>query len=159
MTTLGILRKERAHALKHRSRMAGEWDRTLGLLKTVDFTSLSAGEGVEALRAEVEIWHDLTLDPPRRLTEHRHALGLSDDPEEAYEYMHRVFVGMDPAAYLAMCDQLDGALALVAVEGGPVEGTHIRDMLVELMELGVRSSIRSLEWLERKLSGAEEPGG
>jgi hypothetical protein len=34
----------------------------------------------------------------------------------------------------------------------------LRDRLVELMELGVRCSVRSLEWLERRIGDAEATG-
>lgn len=154
-TVLGSLRAEHAHAIKHQARVAREWDRTLGLLKDLDFHALVPGGLLETLRGEVEIWNELTLEPPRRLSRVRGLEGLPTDADERYEYMHRVLVGLDPTAFLAMCDTIEGELDLVVVEGGQVDLPELRDRLVELIELGVRCSTRSIEWLEHRISKAE----
>jgi hypothetical protein len=64
------MRAERSHAQKHQERVAFEWDRTLELIRQVDFDAIPPGEMVEAMRTEVEIWNDLTLEPPRRISTH-----------------------------------------------------------------------------------------
>lgn len=154
-TVLGRLRAEHAHAVKHQARVAREWDRTLELLRGLDFHALAPGDLLETLRGDVEIWNELTLEPPRRLSSVQGLDGLPADADERYEYMHRVLVGLDPPTYLAMCDAIEGELDLVVVEGGPLELPELRDRLVELIELGVRCSTRSIEWLEHRISRAE----
>jgi hypothetical protein len=121
----------------------------------VDFGSLGPGEEVEAIRSEVEIWHDLTLEPVRRLFSYGPGLGLSSDGEEAYEYLHRVFVGREVDQYLAMCDAIEGELDAIVAAGGPVDAADLRDMLVELIELGVRASTRAVDWLEKRMRRIE----
>ena len=154
-TVLGRLRAEQAHARRHQARVAREWDRTLALLQSIDFGSIGPGDLLEALRTEVEIWNELTLESPRRLCRLKGLEGLPSDAGERYEYMHRVLVGLDPPAYLAMCDAIEGELDLVVVAERPVELPELRDRLVELIELGVRCSTRSIEWLEHRISRAE----
>ncbi len=154
-SVLGRLRVERSHALAHQKRVGHEWDRTLELLSKVDFRALGPGWQVDAMRGTVEIWHDLTLEPPRRVSSHGEDLGLASDPEERYEYLHRVFVGREPGEYLLLCDQAEEELKAIAEGGETVSAPELRDRLVELMELGVRSASRSLEWLQAKVRQAE----
>jgi hypothetical protein len=154
-TVLGALRMERGHAEGNLERVQKEWDRTLTMLREVDFSALVPGLHVDGLRGEVEIWHDLTLEPPRRVSGYGPLLGLPEDIEEAFGYLHRVFVGMEPAAYAEMCDMVDTALQEVGASGEPAARPELRDMIVELMELGVRSSVQSLEWLDIRLSDLE----
>ena len=154
-TVLGMLRAEHAHALKHQSRIGTEWDRTLELVREVDFEAVAPGEAVESIRAEVEIWHDLTLEPVRRLFSYGPGLELSSDGEEAYEYLHRVFVGREVDQYLAMCDAVEAELDAIVGAGGPVEAPDLRDRLVELIELGVRASTRCVDWLEKRMARLE----
>ena len=154
-TALGVLRMERAHAAQLQARVAKDWDRTLALLRTIDFADLGPGEEVEDLRSEVEIWHDNTQEPPRRISSHGALLGLSEDPDEAFEYMHRVLVGTDPGSYLALCDRAEEGLRGFAGSGAGSSGPELRDMMVELMELGVGTSIQAIEWLDRRLQDLE----
>lgn len=154
-TALGVLRMERSHAAKLQSRVATEWDRTLALLRAIDFDQLGPGEEVEDLRCVVEMWHDITQEPPRRIAHHGTLLGLSADPTEAFDYMHRVLVGTDPGSYLALCDQAEDGLRAIARLDGPASGPDLRDMIVELMELGVHTSIQSIDWLDRRLGDLE----
>ena len=157
-TMLGMLRAERAHLEDHQARVGREWDRTLEIVRSIDFRSVSPGEGLEAVRGEVEIWNDLALEPPRRITAMGVLPGLPTDGGERYEYLHRVLVGLDPSAFLSMCDIIEGELDLVVAEDRPMDMPDLRDRLVELMELGVRCSVRSLEWLERRIGDAEATG-
>ena len=157
-TMLGRLRAERAHLEGHQARVGREWDLTLEIVRGIDFRSVGPGERLEAVRGEVEIWNDLVLEPPRRIA----ALGalpvLPTEDGERYEYLHRVLVGLDPPAFLTMCDIIEGELDLVVAEDKPMDMPELRDRLVELMELGVRCSTRSLEWLERRIVDAEATG-
>ena len=150
VTVLGFLRRELANAQDHQKRVALEWDRTLALLRTVDFRSIGPGDHLDAIRGEVEIWNELTLEPPRRISMHDGLADLPLDREERYGYLHRVFVGTDPAAYLSMCDEIEEELDAVASAEGPITMPQLRDRVVELMELAVRSSARSIEWMERR---------
>jgi len=150
VTVLGFLRRELAFASEHQVRVATEWDRTLGMLRGLDFRALVPGEGLAALRGEVEIWNDLTLEPPRRLAAHPELGGLPLEEGERMEYLHRVLVGMEPAAYMAMCDEVESEMDLVAESEGPVSMPQLRDRVVELMEVGVRTSVRSIEWLRHR---------
>jgi hypothetical protein len=150
VTVMGFLRMELAHAREHQRRVAKEWDRTLGILRKVDFRSIGPGDHLDAIRAEVEIWNDLTLDPPRRVSLHEEMDDLPMDQGERYEYLHRVFVGMDPGTYLAMCDEVEQELDFVTSATGSVSMPGLRDRVVELMELGVRCSARSIEWMEKR---------
>jgi hypothetical protein len=143
---LGMLRAERAHLEDHQARVGLEWDRTLEIVRGIDFRSVSPGEGLEAVRGEVEIWNELALEPPRRITAMGVLPGLPTDDGERYEYLHRVLVG------------LEGELDLVVAEDRPMDMPELRDRLVELMELGVRCSTRSLEWLEKRIGDAEATG-
>jgi hypothetical protein len=155
VTVLGLLRREVAHSREHQRRVAVEWDRTLALLRGIDFRSVGPKSGVEAIRGEVEIWNDLTLDPVRRVAL---LVGLGDLPvneDERYGYLHRVFVGTDPDSYMAMCDVLEGELDAVSSSPGGTEAQDLRDRVVELMELGVRASARSIEWLEKRYRDVE----
>jgi hypothetical protein len=154
-TDLGRLRAEMAHARAHQERVAGEWDRTLQLIRTVDFEFVGPGEVLEDIRGMVEIWSDLTLEPPRRIASLGQLEGLPSDGDERYEYMHRVLVGLDPPAYLAMCDAVEGELDTVVVADRPVPMPELRDRIVELMELGVRCSTRAMEWLDMRVRKAE----
>ncbi len=149
-TVLGFLRRELVHARDHQQRVAQEWDRTLALLRLVDFRSIGPGDHLDAIRGEVEIWNDLTLEPPRRISMHDELGDLPMDLEERYGYLHRVFVGTDPAAYLMMCDECEAELDSVAGADGPLAMPQLRDRVVELMELAVRSSARSIEWMEKR---------
>jgi hypothetical protein len=146
---------ERSHAAKLQSRVETEWDRTLALLRAMDFDALGPGEEVEELRGLVEIWHDITQESPRRIASHGALLGLPSDPAEALEYMHRVLVGTDPGSYLALCDQAEEGLKAISRMDGPTPGPQLRDMLVELMELGVHTTIQTIEWLDRRLRDLE----
>lgn len=150
VTVLGFLRRELAFASEHQARVAAEWDRTLGMLRGLDFRALRPGEGIEALRGEVEIWNDLTLELPRRLSAHPELGGLPTGEGERLEYLHRVLVGVEPSAYMTMCDEVESELDAVAASGGPVAMPQLRDRVVELMELGVRTSVRSIDWLKRR---------
>ena len=158
-TVLGKLRVEHEHALRHQRRVGREWDDTLKLLGQVDFHDVQPGWQVDSMRGMVEIWHDLTLEPPKRISSHGQDLGLASDPEERYEYLHRVFVGREPAVYLMLCDEAEEELKAIAEgEGGTVSVPELRDRLVELMELGVRSSTRALDWLSMRIREAEAEG-
>ncbi len=139
-----------AHAKEHQRRVAEEWDRTLSMLRGLDFRDIGPGDGLEAIRGEVEIWNDLTLEPVRRISRLAELGDLPVDAEERYGYLHRVFIGTDAASYLQMCDLLEEELDVVASSRGPVDGTGLRDRVVELMELGVRCSARSIEWIEKR---------
>lgn len=150
VTVLGFMRRELAHSREHQRRVAREWDRTLALLRTMDFRSMGPGDDLDPVRGEVEIWNDLTLEPVRRISQHRGLDDLPTDDVERFDYLHRVFVGLDPAAYLEMCDRVESELDGVASSSGPVELPQLRDRVVELMELGVRCSARSREWLEKR---------
>ncbi|MCK5414951.1 MAG: hypothetical protein KAJ35_06190 [Thermoplasmata archaeon] len=150
VTVLGFYRKELAHGREHQQRVAEEWDRTLAILKDVDFLSIGPGDRLAAIRGEVEIWNDLTLDPPRRISMHDELGDLPMDPDERYEYLHRVFIGMSPGKYLTMCDEVEQELDAVASSKGPTPMPQLRDRIVELMELGVRCSARSIEWMEKR---------
>ncbi len=150
MTVLGLLRRELAFAGEHQARVATEWDRTLGMLRVMDFRALSPGGALEALRAEVEIWNDLTLEPPRRLAAHPEMGGLPTEEGERLEYLHRVLVGVGPSEYLAMCDEVEAEMDVVASSPGSVSVPQLRDRVVELMELGVRTSVRSIDWLKHR---------
>jgi hypothetical protein len=150
VTVMGFLRRELSHAREHQQRVAREWDRTLGILRRVDFRSIGPGEDLGSIRSEVEIWNDLTLDPPRRLSLHDELGDLPRDREERYEYLHRVFIGMDPGSYLAMCDEVERELDVATSSTGQVSLPQLRDRVVELMELGVRCSARSIEWMEKR---------
>jgi hypothetical protein len=150
VTVLGFLRMEIANAREHQQRVATEWDRTLALLRTIDFRSIGPGDHLDAIRGEVEIWNDLTLDPPRRISMHDELADLPRDPEERFEYLHRVFVGMDPATYLNLCDEIEVELDAVARADSPMAMPDLRDQVVELMELAVRASARSIEWMEKR---------
>lgn len=158
VTVMGFLRRELHHADEHQRRVAAEWDRTLSMLRTVDFRSLGPGRGLDAIRGEVEIWNDLTLEPPRRLAKHEELADLPGDEAERFEYLHRVFVGVDPASYLAMCDEVDGELDTVAKASSPVSLPELRDRVVELMELGVRCSARSIEWMRKRYKDVDLDG-
>lgn len=153
-TLLGRLRAEMAHAESHQRRVAAEWDRTLRLIRTLDFEFIGPGGVLEDIRGMVEIWADLTLEPPRRITAIGEQENLPTDPGERYEYMHRVLVGMDPGAFLSLCDAIEGELDTVVVADRPMSMPDLRDRIVELMELGVRCTIRSREWLERRIGDA-----
>lgn len=155
VTLLGMLRAERSHLEGHQARVAREWDRTLEIVRGIDFRSVGPGEVLEAVRGEVEIWNDLTLEPPRRITALGVLPGLPTDVDERYEYLHRVLVGLDPPAFLTMCDVIEGELDLVVAEDRPMDMPELQDRLVELMELCVRCSTRSLEWLEKRIGDAE----
>jgi hypothetical protein len=157
-TMLGQLRAERAHLEGHQTRVAREWDRTLGVVRAIDFRAVGPGETLEALRGEVEIWNDLALEPPRRITAMGVLPGLSMDDGERYEYLHRVLVGLDPPTFLSMCDIIEGELDLVVAEDKPMDLPELRDRIIELMELSVRCSTRSLEWLEKRIDDAEATG-
>lgn len=150
VTVLGFLRREMTHAREHQQRVAAEWDRTLSILRRSDFRVIGPGDDLDAIRGEVEIWNDLTLEPVRRISQHGELGDLPVDGEERYGYLHRVFVGTDTASYAEMCDQVEQELDDVASGPGPVERPELRDRVVELMELGVRCSARSIEWLERR---------
>ncbi len=154
-TMLGRLRAEMAHLESHQARVALEWDRTLEIVRGIDFRDVHPGEGLEAVRGEVEIWNELALEPPRRISAMGALPGLPTDDAERYEYLHRVLVGLDPPAFLSMCDIIDGELDLVMAEDKPMDMPELRDRLVELMELGVRCSTRSLEWLDMRIRDAE----
>ena len=157
-TMLGRLRAEQAHLEGHQARVAREWDSTLEIVRGIDFREVAPGEDLEAVRGEVEIWNDLALEPPRRIAALGILPGLPTDDGERYEYLHRVLVGLDPPAFLSMCDIIEGELDLVVAEGKPMDLPELRDRLVELMELGVRCSTRSLEWLEKRIGDAEATG-
>ena len=157
-TMLGQLRAERANLEGHQARVAREWDRTLEIVRGIDFRSVGPGEVLEAVRGEVEIWNDLALEPPRRITALGVLPGLPTDDGERYEYLHRVLVGLDPPAFLSMCDIIEGELDLVVAEDKPMDMPDLQDRLVELMELSVRCSTRSLEWLEKRIGDAEASG-
>jgi hypothetical protein len=158
-TVLGKLRVEREHALRHQKRVGREWDETLELLGKVDFQAVQPGWQVDSMRGMVEIWHDLTLEPPKRISSHGQDLGLASDPEERYEYLHRVYVGLEPATYLMLCDEAEEELRAIAEGGsGAMPAPELRDRLVELMELGVRSSTRALDWLRSRIREAEADG-
>jgi len=150
VTVLGFLRRELHHAQEHQRQVAEEWDRTLAMLRMLDFRSLGPGDDLDAIRAEVEIWNELTLDPPRRVAMHDELGNLPMAEEERFGYLHRVFVGMDPRAYLSMCDQVEEELDTVAAADGPMAMPQLRDRVVELMELGVRCSARSIHWMEKR---------
>ncbi|MCK4971586.1 MAG: hypothetical protein KAS77_13710 [Thermoplasmata archaeon] len=150
VTVLGFYRKELAHGREHQQRVAEEWDRTLAILKDVDFQSIGPGDRLAAIRGEVEIWNDLTLDPPRRISMHDELGDLPMDPDERYEYLHRVFIGLSPGKYLTMCDEVEQELDAVASSKGPTPVPQLRDRIVELMELGVRCSARSTEWMKKR---------
>lgn len=150
VTVLGLLRRELAHAKAHQRRVSEEWDRTLSMLRILDFHAIGPGEGLDAVRGEVEIWNDLTLEPVRRLSQHRELGDLPVDAEERYGYLHRVFVGTDSTSYLRMCDEVEAEMDAIVSAPDPVNGTGLRDRVVELMELGVRCSARSMEWLEMR---------
>jgi hypothetical protein len=150
VTVLGLLRRELTHAQGHQRRVAEEWDRTLSILRGTDFRAIGPGDGLDAIRGEVEIWNDLTLEPVRRLSQHEEMGDLPLDDGERYDYLHRVLVGTDAASFLAMCDRVEAEVDAIASSPGPVDGTDLRDRVVELMELGVRCSARSIEWLEKR---------
>jgi hypothetical protein len=150
VTVMGFLRAELIHAREHQRRVAKEWDRTLGILRSVDFRSIEPSDDLDPIRSEVEIWNDLTLDPPRRISLHDELGDLPLDKWERYDYLHRVFVGMDPADYMSLCDEVEGELDGIASSNGPVSLPQLRDRVVELMELGVRCSARSIEWMEKR---------
>ncbi len=154
-TVLGKLRAERTHMEVHQGRVAMEWDRTLELIRTVDFEHVGPGEALEDVRGMVEIWNDLTLEPPRRIASLGVMPGLPSDLDERYEYLHRVLVGMDPPAFLNLCDEIEGELDTIVVADRPIAMPDLRDRIVELMEMGVRCSTRSSEWLERRVQDAE----
>jgi len=155
---LGRLRAELAHLEGHQARVALEWDRTLEIVRGIDFKEVRPGERLEAVRGEVEIWNELALEPPRRISAMGNLPGLPTDDAERYEYLHRVLVGLDPPAFLSMCDIIEGELDLVVAEDRSKDMPELRDRLVELMELGVRCSTRSLEWLEMRIGDAEATG-
>jgi hypothetical protein len=150
VTVLGYLRREIHHAREHQQRVAVEWDRTLTMLGNLDFHAVGPGEPLEDLRGEVEIWNDLTLDPIRRISGHEELRDLPRDRDERFEYLHRVFVGMDPRTYSAMCDKVEAEVGEVSSAGAPVPMPQLRDRVVELMEVGVRCSARCIEWLEKR---------
>lgn len=154
-TELGLLRADLAHAMRHHQRVSEEWDRTLELVQGTDFEGLKPGHDVQALSRSVEVWHDLTLEMPRHVAAHGDKLGLSQDHEERYGYLHRVFVGMEPRSYLALCDEAEELLTKVEEHGAPMPVPELRDRLVELMELGVRGSTRATDWLEKRISKSE----
>jgi len=155
---LGQLRAERADLEAHQAKIAQEWDRTLNIVRSIDFRTVAPGEALEAVRGEVEIWNDLALEPPRSITALGPLPGLPTNEGERYEYLHRVLVGLDPPAFLSMCDIIEGELDLVVAEGKPMDMPELRDRIIELMELSVRCSTRSLEWLEKRIGDAETTG-
>ena len=155
VTVLGLLRREMSHSQEHQRRVAEEWDHTLGILRGIDFSSLGPGKELLAMRAEVEIWNDLTLDPVRRVTKLEGLGDLPKDEGERYGYLHRVFIGIDPDAYLTMCDEMEERLGYIASSEGGEEAPDLRDRMVELMELGVRASARSIEWLGKRYRDVE----
>jgi len=75
---------------------------------------------------------------------------LPVEEDERFGYLHRVFVGMDPATYLSMCDEVEEELDTVAASDVPLNMPQLRDRVVEMMELGVRCSARSIEWMEKR---------
>ena len=154
-TVLGKLRAERARMEVHQGRLSREWDRTLELVRTVDFESVGPGEVLEDVRGMVEIWNDLTLEPPRRIASIGEMEGLPNNPDERYEYLHRVLVGMDPPAFSSLCDAIEGRLDTIVVADHPIPVPDLRDRIVELMELGVRCSTRSSEWLDMRVQAIE----
>ena len=93
-----------------------------------------------------------------RLHSYGNDLGLSQDGAEAYEYLHRVFVGRQVDAYLVMCDTIEGELDSIVAAGTEVTMPDLRDRLVEVMELGVGSATRCVDWLEKKIAAIEERG-
>jgi hypothetical protein len=155
VTVLGLLRREMIQSREHQQRVAEEWDRTLAMLRGVDFRAVGPGSRLEAIRGEVEIWNDLTLDPVRRLSLHEDLGDLPGDEGERYGYLHRVFVGTDPQSYLEMCDLVEEELRVAVSSEGTREAPGLRDRVVELMELGVRASARSIEWLEKRYRDVE----
>jgi hypothetical protein len=157
-TELGSLRAERDRAGRHQRRLEGEWDRTLALIKDLDFDEVAPGRGLEGLRSATEIWHDLTLDPVRSISTQVQGAGLPDDRDERYDYLHRVFIGYRPEEYSTMCDQLEEGIEEVYASAAPIARPDLRDRVVELMELGVRSSTRSVEWLDGRIKELEDRG-
>jgi hypothetical protein len=158
VTVLGLLRREMSHCQEHQMRVAEEWDHTLEILRGIDFSALGPGKELLAIRAEVEIWNDLTLDPVRRVTQLEGLGGLPEDEGERYGYLHRVFVGIDPDTYLTMCDEMEERVGDIGSSERTEEAPDLRDRMVELMELGVRASARSIEWLEKRYKDVELDG-
>lgn len=157
-TELGSLRAERDRARRHQAALQREWDRTLSLIRDLDFEELAPGKDLEGLRAAAEVWHDLTLDPVRSISIHVRAEDLPEGRDERFDYLHRVFVGYGPDEYSSLCDQLEDGIEEVYASSAPVPRPDLRDRAVELMELGVRSSTRSYEWLEGRIKELENQG-
>jgi hypothetical protein len=143
-TELGSLRAEWDRAQRHQRKRQKEWDRALALMKDLDFDELAPGRGLEGLRTASEIWHDLTLDPVRSISIHVRGAGLPEDKGERFDYLHRVFIGYDPDEYSSLCDQLEDGIDEVYASEAPVARPDLRDRVVELMELGIRSYTKSV---------------
>jgi hypothetical protein len=155
-TELGRLRAELDHARMFQRRIEREWARTLALIQDIDFDTIEPGRKLEGLRAATEIWHDLTLEPPRSVASHAIGAGLPSNGKERFGYLHRVFVGYGPDEYSDMCDRIEDRIDQVYSDTGPQTMPDLRDMIVELMELGVGTSTRSMEWLEAKIRELEK---
>ncbi len=100
-------------------------------------------------------WHDVTVEPLDRLGPLAERTGSVPSPEDSRAYLSRVLIGMDLGDYDRLCDDLHAERESAELAARPLARLDWRDRLVELMELGVRSSTATIEWVTGKLHVAE----
>ena len=148
---VSALREAREWAKEHQRVVGTAWDDTLRLVNAVDFQAISSKDTLRRLRRAVRRWHDLTLEPVVRLAPIAERAGSVRPPDDPRAYLSRVLVGMGIDEYDAMCDGLDTELEASLLATGPLARLDWRDRLVELMEIGVRTLVSTMEWAEGKL--------
>jgi len=149
------LRESLEWAREHQRGVGRAWDETITVLGSADFEAISGKETLRRLRRAVHRWHDITVEPLDRLGPLAERTGSVPAPEDSRAYLSRVLIGMDLSEYDRLCDDLHAELEAAEQAARPLARLDWRDRLVELMELGVRSSTATLEWLGGKLHAAE----
>lgn len=145
-------------AKEHQRAVGRAWDETIGVLGSADFEAISGADTLRKLRRFVHRWHDVTVEPLDRLGPLAERTGSVPAPEDSRAYLSRVLIGMDLDEYNRLCDDLHAELEAAEQARRPLARLDWRDRLVELMELGVRSSAATLEWVGGKLHAAEAAG-
>ncbi len=148
---MSALKEAREWASEHQRVVSAAWDDTLRLINAVDFQAISSKDTLRRLRRAVRRWHDLTLEPVVRLAPVAERAGSVRPPDDPRAYLSRVLVGMGLEQYDAMCDGLDTELEASLLATGPLARLDWRDRLVELMEIGVRTLVSTIEWAEGTL--------
>lgn len=152
------VRESLVWAKEHQRAVARAWDETIGVLGSADFEAISGRDTLRKLRRVVHRWHDITVEPLDRLGPLAERTGTVPTPEDSRAYLSRVLIGMDLPQYNRLCDDLHAELEAAEQAVRPLARLDWRDRLVELMELGVRSSTATLEWVGGKLHAADAAG-